>query len=175
MQSFLILIIISLISCNNPLKETANIQPDSNSQADFTIDSILADTPKILKAGKDYVTIATSPYDKIYFGERFSPYKIEPYHIADLEQVIDSLIKKENLTGNFRNKSLIDYKYQIFSAKTAEKKLQARVQAICIAEADKKKWNSSSILVDDVGECYFSLIYDLTDKKVIAFQINSNE
>lgn len=178
MRLFLILITSSLISCSGSLngdKTTSDTDEfDTSSRAELIIDLILADTPKILKAGKDYVIISASPHDKIYFGDKFSPYKIEPYDIADLEIVIDSIIKKENQNCNFINKSLVDFKYQVFSVKTTNQKLLARVQDICIEQAYKKKWNSSRFEIEDGGECYFSIIYDLIDNKVISFQINSN-
>ena len=178
MRLFLILLISTFISCSDLATGDRNLvdtaQFDTLSKAKSSIDPLLVDTPKVLKAGEDYITIATSPYDKLYFGEKFSPYKMEPYDIADIEQVIDSLIKSQKLKSNFRNKSLTDFKYQIFSVKTAKQKLQVRVQAICIDQIDKKKWNSTRLEIEDGGECYFSIIYDLTDKKVILFQINGD-
>ena len=178
MRLLLILLISILISCSDSSTSDRNSvdtsQLDTLLKAKSYIDPLWVHTPKVLRAGKDYITIATSPYDKLYFGDKFSPYKMEPYDIAEIEQVIDSLIKSQKLKGNFKNKSLIDFKYQIFSVKTAKQKLQVRVQAICIGQADRKKWNSTRIEKDDGGDCYFSVIYDLTNKTIISFQINGD-
>jgi hypothetical protein len=178
MQLFFILLISTLISCSGSTTGDKNsadsAQIDTISKVKSHIDPLLVDTPKVLKAGTDYITIATSPYDKLYFGDKFSPYKMEPYDIADIEEVIDSLIKSQKSKGNFKNKSLTDFKYQIFSVKTAKQKLQTRVQAICTEQADRKKWNSSRLEIEDGGDCYFSIIYDLTDKKIILFQVNGD-
>lgn len=178
MRLFLMLSIHTFISCSGSSTVDKNlvntVQFDTLSKAKSSIELLLVDTPKVLKPGRDYITIATSPHDKLYFGDKFSPYKMEPYDIADIEQVIDSLIKSQKFNGNFRNKSLTDFKYQIFSVKTIKQKLQVRIQAICIDMADKEKWNSTRIEIIDGGDCYFSIIYDLTDKKIISFQINSD-
>jgi len=178
MRLFLMFVISLFVSCSSP--STGNRASADTTQnhtfplADSYIDSLLVDTPIVLKAGKDYITIATSPYDKLYFGDKFSPYKLEPYEIADLEQVIDSIINIQNRKGNFKNKTLIDFKYQLFSVKTAKQKYQTRILAICNDQAGRKKWNSSRLDIEDGGDCYFSIIYDLTEKKVITFQINGN-
>lgn len=178
MRIILFLIVLVSLSCSNLSNEDKNVedlvQQDSTSITDICLDSLLNDTPKIIKPVRDYLTIATSPYDKIYFGDKFSPYKIELYDIAILEKIIDSLITVQNGKGFFKNKTLKSFKYQVFSVKTSRHKLQARVQAICIEMADIKKWNSSRLEIEDGGDCYFSIIYDLTDKKLIIFQINSN-
>jgi len=178
MRFFLIFLIPAFISCSDSTTGDKNsidtAQLDTLSKAQSYIDPVLADTPKVLKAGTDYITIATSRYDKVYFGDKFSPYKLEPYNIADIEQAIDSLLSNQKVRGNFKNKSLTDFKYQIFAVRTAKQKLQARVQAICIEQAYRKKWNSSRLEIEDGGDCYFSIIYDLTDKKIISFQINGD-
>lgn len=178
MRLFLILIISAFISCSSSTMGDRNLVDtthyDTLSKAKSYADTLLIDTHKIIKAGIDYITIATSPYDKLYFGDKFSPYKMEPYDIADIEHIIDSLLKSQKGTGFLENKSLTDFRYQIFSAKTTNQKLQARVQAICNDQANRKKWNSSRLEIEDGGDCYFSFIYDLTDKKIIAFQINGD-
>ena len=124
MRLFLIFLISAFISCSDAATGDRNsadtAQLDTILKAKSYIDPLLVDTPKVLKAGTDYITIATSPYDKLYFGDKFSPYKMESYDIADIEQAIDSLIDSQKLKGNFKNKSLTDFKYQIFSVKTAK-------------------------------------------------------
>jgi hypothetical protein len=178
MRLFLISLILTLISFSDSTTSDRNSVDtaliDTLSKGKSYFDSLLVDTPKVLRAGKDFITIATSPHDKLYFGDKFSPYKMEPYDLADIEQVIDSLIQNQKLKGNFKSKTLADFKYQIFSVKTAKQKLQVRVQAICIDQADRKKWNSSRLEIEDGGDCYFSVIYDLTDKIIISFQINGD-
>jgi hypothetical protein len=150
------------------------VQLDTLAKAKSDIAPLLVDTPKVLRVGKDYNNIATSPFDKLYFGDKFSPYKMEPYDMAEIEKIIDSLIKSQKLNGKFKNKLLTDFKYQIFSVKTAKQKLQVRVQAVCIYQADRKRWNSTRLEIEDGGDCYFSIIYDLTDKAIISFQINGD-
>jgi len=178
MQLLLILIILTLASCSDTTNRGQNsidtAQIDTLTKANSYFDSLIIDTPKILKAGEDYITIATSPYDKRYFGDKFSPYKMEPYDIADIEQIIELLIESQKVKGFFTNKTLKDFKYQILSVKTTKQKLQVRVQAICNDQADRKKWNSSRLKIEDGGDCYFSFIYDLTEKKLVSFQINSS-
>ena len=178
MRFFLFLLLFAFCSCSNISTHEQNSVDtksfDTIQKASSHIVSLLVDTPKVLKAGKDYITIAPSPYDKLYFGDKFSPYKMEPYDIANIEQIIDSLIKSQKVKGFFKNRTLTDFKYQIFSVKTTKQKLQARVQAICKDQADRKKWNSSRLEIDDGGDCYFSFIYDLTDKKLVSFQISSS-
>ncbi len=170
MRLFLLSLILILISCSDSTKNrTDGGRPDTSSKVKSYLDKQLVDTPKVFRAGKDYVTIATSPHDKIYFGDKFAPYKMEPYDIADIERAIDSLIKSEKFSGNLKNKSLTDFKYQFFSVKTAKQKFQTRVQAICVEQANRRKWNSPRLEMANSSGCYFNFIYDLTDKKVIWF------
>lgn len=138
------------------------------------LDSLLLDTPKILKLGRDYVLISTQPSDHIYFGKNFSPYKMELYQVALIERVIDSLLNRGKQDGFFKKRSVINYKYQIFSVRTAENKIKVRVEAFCVEEANDLNWSLSRVMVKDGGECYFNLTYDLIDKRVIEFQINGD-
>jgi hypothetical protein len=177
MRLLILFIFIVLTSCSNSSRDkvisTGMKESDKPNKSNAYGASTLMDTPRIWKAGKDYITISTSPNDKVYFGDHFAPYKIEPYEIADLERVIDSLIKSQNAKGVFKNKSLTDFKYQIYSVKTSVQKLEARVQAICSEIAERRNWSSSRIEIADGGKCYFSMIYDLTEKKVLRFEIDS--
>ena len=178
MRLLLCFLVFTLLSCSNsPTKDkhsTDTIRLEKAPKNESYIDPLLVDTPKILKPGEDYFTISTSPDDKIYFGDKFSPYKLEPYDIANIEHVIDSLIHSQKTNGAFKNKSLTDFKYQILSAKTTKQKFQVRVLAICNEQADRKKWNSVRLEIEDSKGCYFSLIYDLTDKKTVQSNFNAN-
>lgn len=175
MRLLLFLQVFILVSClGNSTQEqnSTNTKSDTIKKVNLHIDSLLVDTAKTLKAGEDYLTIAPAPSDKIYFGNKFSPYKMEPYDIAHIEQIIDSLIKSQKVKPLFKNKILKDFKYQIFSVRTSQQKLQVRVVGICNEKADEKKWTSLRIKMEDSTDCYFSFTYDLTDKKIITFQIN---
>ena len=170
-------ILFSLNSCSDdlPISKSTNFN-----QSDFqhgrlsAIDSLFLDTPKILKPGRDYTLISTQPSDHIYFGKNFAPYKIELYQMAVIERVIDSLLSAGKQDEFFKNRSLTSFKYQIFSVRTAAKEIRVRVQAFCVEKANDLNWTSSRVIVDDGGDCYFDLIYDLIDKKVIEFQINGD-
>ena len=171
MRLCMFFLLLYLFSCtettkpdNNPLNTT---QSSTSFKVKSYLDSLLADTAKILKSGKDYIMITPSPNDKNYFGSGFSPYKIEPYDIALLEKVIDSAIKAQTKKGLFKNRSLADFKYVIFSVKTSAKKLQARIVSICNEDINRIGWNSAK-LKKYIGNCGFSIIYDLTDKKIIT-------
>lgn len=177
MRIILIILVSVFTSCSGSISRNKNLSEPSRLNTLVTdkliIYSALADTPKILKAGADYIIISSSPYDKIYFGDKFSPYKLEPYDIRVIEQILDSSLKLQNVKNNFQNKSLTDYKYQIYSVMTANKKVEVRVLAICNEQAQRENWNSSRLEIQDGGDCYFSLIYNLTDKLIISFTINS--
>lgn len=173
MRLFLILMISAFSSCSDTTtsrRDSADtVKLDTLSKLKSYGDPLLADTPKIIRASTDYIIIATSPYDKLYFGDKFSPYKMEPNDIADIEKIIDSLIERQNAKGFFKNKKVTDFKYQVYSVKTTNQKIQARVQAICKEQAVIKQWKSSRLEIEDGEACYFSFIYDLTDKKITTF------
>ena len=130
----------------------------------------MVDTPKVLKPGRDYVQQSPSAEDERYFGKRFSPNKMEPYEVAQVERALDSLLQLAPFSGMY----IIDFKYKMVSVKTTNKKLQVRVQAICNDMAERLNWKNVEIVVADGGKCFFSFIYDLTDHKVLQFQVNSS-
>ncbi|RYE47309.1 MAG: hypothetical protein EOP48_21510 [Sphingobacteriales bacterium] len=135
-----------------------NIHPDTLVQDNLT---------------SNYVTVAPSSFDEIHFGRKFSPYKIEANEVEMLKGVIDSFIVAQKGSGYFRDfDSAADYKFKITSVRTAKGHLQARVQAICKEAATSTEWYKDQVETKDGGDCYFSLIYDLTDKKIIEHLIN---
>ena len=73
MRLFLFLLLFTFCSCSNISTHEQNSVDtksfDTIQKASSNNVSLLVDTPKVLKAGKDYITIAPSPYDKLYFGD----------------------------------------------------------------------------------------------------------
>jgi hypothetical protein len=137
--AFILLILTTIyLSCKNNSKtidpQKKNIKTASSKSKSF-LDSLLVDTPKFLKAGRDYITRAPSPFDKVYFGNKFAPNKLEPYEIRELEKVLDSLIIDQKQVGHFKN-GLLAFKYEIISVITSNRNEQAKIQAICNESAE---------------------------------------
>ncbi len=174
MRLLQILYILTFAACTNTSSNKTDIKDSSRvstQEISETFDNqILVDTPRILVAGRDYHTVATLPSDKVYFGDKFAPNKLEPYEIAHLELLIDSFIHTKKSVQSLGNKSLLDFKYNFYSVRTKELKLETRV----VAFFKQKKFKSHSLerMNQKPGNICFSFIYNFTDTFISQYQFN---
>ena len=96
---------------------------------------------------------------------------ISKKEVITIENLIDSYIKKYNQLSKYNIKNTLDYSKQLIAINNNRGEKEVWVNCSCV-RIDSKYWNQEVSVTHDGGNCYFSLMVNLTTGKCYNFIVN---
>jgi hypothetical protein len=165
---------IALIACGSDSiskKDAVNTIQDTVENKFQRVD-LVSDT--IRRTRMEYQVFEPNKLDWVYFGNTYSETNITNEDLLMIEQIIDSFILSNHSAKRLSRETLGKYRYQITGAESGDQNKKAFIQAICTEMASKDNWRKKRLMVDDGGDCYFELLIDIDDRRLIRSGINSS-
>ncbi len=162
----IILIVFTIVSCG----QVANNNSDSSKVSTATVEPV------------DTSLIAIIPFDNSEdgpFDNTYLPSTLTQDDIEKIEVLMTACINKynNNLSSDSKQYFTIELakeKYKRQYVAVTNKKGEKEVWINCLCRAYSNNWKTSIILVNDGGNCYFSLKINLTKEKCYELYVNGH-
>lgn len=96
---------------------------------------------------------------------------ISKQEVITIEKLIATYIKKYNQSSQHYIKNTLDYSKQLIAINNNRGEKEVWVNCLCV-RIDDKYWNQEVSITHDGGNCYFSLIVNLTTGKCYKLIVN---